>query len=345
MENRGGRLREINLGFWLDKMLKCKRLFVISLSAAFVLSSFLILSVPRYYVCEVKLAPETTTPDVGGLGALASSLGFNMSSMLNQDAIVPELYPDLMESVDFQTSMFPVKVKTLDGKIQTTYYEYLHRYQKFAWWDSILNWIKKLFKGDADKYGSGMDDVNPFRMSKTQTDIVKIIKDKITCSVDKKTSVISISVEDQDPLVCATLADTAKVRLQEFIINYRTNKARVDLDYTKQLYAEAKHGYDNARKAYAAYSDSHQDLVLESFKAKQEELENEMQLQYNNYQQISQQLQLARAKLQERTPAFTTLQSATVPIKPAGPKRMIFVAVMVFVTFAVTALYVYKKDI
>ena len=152
-------------------------------------------------------------------------------------------------------------------------------------------------------------------------------------------------MEDQDPLVCATLADTARVRLQEFIIKYRTNKARIDLDYTKQLYAEAKQNYDNARKSYAVYSDANQELVLESYKAKLENLENEMQLQYNNYQQISQQLQLARAKLQERTPAFTTLQSATVPIKPAGPKRMIFVAFMMFVTFVVTALYVYKKDI
>ena len=264
---------------------------------------------------------------------------------MNQDAIVPELYPDLMGSVDFQTSMFPVKIKTLDGKIQTTYYEYLYRYQKSAWWNYILNWIKSIFKNDTDQARSGIAVVNPFRMTKTQNDIVKIINSKMNCTVDKKTSVISISVEDQDPLVCATLADTARVRLQEFIIKYRTNKARIDLDYTKQLYAEAKQNYDNARKSYAVYSDANQELVLESYKAKLENLENEMQLQYNNYQQISQQLQLARAKLQERTPAFTTLQSATVPIKPAGPKRMIFVAFMMFVTFVVTALYVYKKDI
>lgn len=345
MENRRERLREINLKLWLDKILKRKRLFVISLSVGFVLSSLLILSVPRYYVCVVKLAPETNSSNVGGLGALASSLGFSMSNMMNQDAIVPELYPDLMGSVDFQTSMFPVKIKTLDGKIQTTYYEYLYRYQKSAWWNYILNWIKSIFKNDTDQARSGIAVVNPFRMTKTQNDIVKIINSKMNCTVDKKTSVISISVEDQDPLVCATLADTARVRLQEFIIKYRTNKARIDLDYTKQLYAEAKQNYDNARKSYAVYSDANQELVLESYKAKLENLENEMQLQYNNYQQISQQLQLARAKLQERTPAFTTLQSATVPIKPAGPKRMIFVAFMMFVTFVVTALYVYKKDI
>lgn len=69
-----------------------------------------------------------------------------------------------------------------------------------------------------------------------------------------------------------------------------------------------------------------------------------MQLMYNNYQQVSMQLQLARAKLQERTPAFTTLQSASVPLKPAGPKRMIFVMFWMFAAFAGTVLYVARKD-
>lgn len=338
------RLREIDLGKWLDKILKRKKLFIINVSVAFVLSAFIILCVPRYYICEVKLAPETNTPSVDGLGALASSFGINMSNMMNQDAIIPELYPDLVESVDFQASMFPIKVRTLDGDVEATYYDYLHKYQKTAWWDVIINFIKETFK-KKDAAGSGNGSINPFMMTKTQSDIAKIIAGKIKCNVDKKTSVISISVEDQDPLVCATMADSVRVRLQQFIIKYRTNKARIDLDYTKKLYAEAKHRYDKARQLYAAYSDANQGLVLESFKAKLEDLENEMQLQYNNYQQISQQLQLARAKLQERTPAFTTLQSATVPVKPAGPKRMIFVAFCMFATFVGTALYVYKKDI
>ena len=151
-------------------------------------------------------------------------------------------------------------------------------------------------------------------------------------------------MKDQDPLVCATIADTARVRLQQFIIKYRTNKARIDLDYTKKLHVEAKKQYDRARRAYAAYSDANQGLVLESYKSRLEDLENEMQLMYNNYQQVSMQLQLARAKLQERTPAFTTLQSASVPLKPAGPKRMIFVMFWMFAAFAGTVLYVARKD-
>lgn len=51
---------------------------------------------------------------------------------------------------------------------------------------------------------------------------------------------ISISVEAQDPLICATLTDTVQNRLQQFITDYRTSKARKDLEYYQELCSEAK---------------------------------------------------------------------------------------------------------
>ena len=43
------------------------------------------------------------------------------------------------------------------------------------------------------------------------------------------------------------------------------------------------------------------------------------------------------ASAQEKTPAFTTLKSAIVPVKPAGPKRMLFVAGMLILASVVTS--------
>lgn len=42
----------------------------------------------------------------------------------------------------------------------------------------------------------------------------------------QKTSVISISVMDQDPMVAAILADTLQSRLQQYITEYRTKKQK-----------------------------------------------------------------------------------------------------------------------
>ena len=64
-----------------------------------------------------------------------------------------------------------------------------------------------------------------------------------------------------------------------------------------------------------------------------------MQLAFNAYSQVAQQLQIAQAKVLEKTPVFTTIKSATVPLKAAGPHRLTTIFIlMVFAVVGVTAL-------
>lgn len=74
--------------------------------------------------------------------------------------------------------------------------------------------------------------------------------------------------------------------MQKAITDYRTRKARVDLEYNQKLYRETKARYDKARRDYASFADANQDLVLESVRSKRAELENELQMQYNAYTQV-----------------------------------------------------------
>ena len=70
-----------------------------------------------------------------------------------------------------------------------------------------------------------------------------------------------------------------------------------------------------------------------------------MQLQLNIYQQVAAQVQEAEAKVQEETPAFTTLQSATVPVKKTGPKRAQMCIIYLFLAFLATSVWIlYKED-
>ena len=95
----------------------------------------------------------------------------------------------------------------------------------------------------------------------------------------------------------------------------------------------------------AAVADGVAGFIVTVSGTHRDELENDMQLKFQTYTAMSTQLQAARAKVQERTPAFTTLRSAIVPVKPAGPKRMIFVAAMLFLTFMGTAIYILRDII
>lgn len=337
----------IDFGKIFRDLLKHKMLYVKVLPVAFVLAAIYALGQPNFYSCTVKLSPEMSSSKSGssGLAALASSFGVNLGSGgAGTEALFPTLYPELMNSVDFKTSLFRVPV-TIEGDKEKgekdstmTYYDYLRYGQKAPWWAKIFS----IFGSKGEKK---LDKVDPFRLTKEQDKVVKAIDKKVVCDVDKKTMVITINVTDQNPVIAANMADTVKTRLQNFITDYRTSKVRVDLDYYKKIASETKARYEKARKLYAEFSDANQDIILESVRQRQTELENEMQLQYNAYTQVAAQLLAAEAKVQEETPAFTTLQSATVPVLKAGPKRAQMCLIFVFLAFlGTTAWILYKED-
>ena len=256
-----------------------------------------------------------------------------------------------MNSTDFKTSLFDVPV-TIEGnkkkgeKDRTmTYYDYLCKEQKKPWWSSAIGGttkaIKSLFSTPKPEEEETLD---PFRLTKKQAGVAKALNSRVVCDVDKKTMVITISVTDQNPVICATMADTVKNRLQKFITDYRTSKARVDLKYNQKLYGEAKARYDKARRLYADFVDSNQDIILESVRQRQTELENDMQLQYNAYVSYSSYLQGAEARVQQDTPAFMTLQNATVPLKPSGPSKKKIVLVFFFLAIMGTTTYILHKE-
>ena len=109
--------------------------------------------------------------------------------------------------------------------------------------------------------------------------------------------------------------------------------------------AEAKADYEKARRLNGSYADSNTDVMLVSFRAKQNDLENDMQLKYNTYTTLMTQYQASKAKVQERTPAFTLLKGASVPIKPSGPKRMLFVIGVLLLSIFGTAFWIVRKDL
>lgn len=336
----------IDVRVLLKKVIERKRLFFIVLPIVFVLSCLYIICIPREYDTDVKLAPEAENTFSGGaLGSLASSFGFDMSRMESTDAISPTLYPDLMEDNGFVSKFFNFKVETADGELSTNYHDYIRDHQKRAWWSGAVDWLLSLLPKSEEKEVKGKtDEFNPYVLSKKEEEVVKKMQKNINFNVDKKTGVITIQVRDQDKLICKTVADSVCNLLQTFITDYRTNKARTDLEYYQKLSAEAKQEYEKSRRLYGSYADANTDVVLVSFKAKQEDLENDMQLKFNTYTALATQLQQAKAKVQERTPVFTILKGASVPSRASSPKRMIFVlGMMILASFAIV-IYILKDE-
>lgn len=287
-------------------------------------------SIPKEYTTTVTLAPEYTggsSRSLGGLSTLAGMAGINLGgSSQTRDALSPSLYPDIVASIPFTTELFEVPVESQDGKIRTTVYDYMVEYQKAPWWRAVLSlpmriigWVRSLFVEDKEE--DLEHKVNPFWLSKKEARVIMELNQKISLIVDQKTYLVTLAVTMQDPLISATLTDTVLCKLQNYITKYRTDKSRNDLAYTEKLYNEAKENYYEAQKQYADYVDQNQNIMLRSVQVKQERLQNEMSLAYNLYNQTAQQLQAAKAKVQENTPVYAVVQTATVPLRASSPSK------------------------
>lgn len=331
---------EIDIIALIKNILAKPKILGIYILTAALIGVIVAINTPKQYMASVVLAPEVSGAGLGlsgGLADMASNLGIDLNSgAKGLDAIYPDIYPEVFTSTDFIHALFPVIVRTAKDNVTKSYHDHLIKDTKIPFWKYPQLWITKMMK-KKDPNEPQQGKIDPLKISREDSELCEGIAKSISCQVDKKTSVITIAVSDQDPLVAAIMADTLQRRLQTYITEYRTKKAKTDYAYYKKLYGEAFAKYQKAQKLYATYCDANQDIVLESFQAKRDELENNMQTAFNNMSQLNTQVQSADAKIQERTPAFTILSKAKMPYRPTSTPRIVVVCMFAFLGLFVRA--------
>ena len=112
---------KIDLLAIMKTLWKNKRLFGLSCGVAFVVGAVVAFSIPKTYKTKVVLAPEISNSSSmsESLSDIASMVGVNLGKGGSSvDAIYPEIYPQIINSTPFLTSMFNVKVTSLDGEVK-----------------------------------------------------------------------------------------------------------------------------------------------------------------------------------------------------------------------------------
>ena len=69
-------------------------------------------------------------------------------------------------------------------------------------------------------------------------------------------------------------------------------------------------------------------------------------LAYQVYSQVANQLQVARAKVQEEKPIFAVVEPAVVPLEPSGVSKKVYVLLFVCIAVICTGIWIlFGKDI
>ena len=299
------------------------------------------LGTPKQYTVSITLSPEMGSGKSGsGRASMAASfLGGSIGSD-SPDALNATLAPDIVASTPFLLELFDARVVSQDKQIDTTFTAYLDE-QKSSWMGYVLkapgmaiSGIKSLFSEKKEKTAT----IQKGAIELNEKDAAKLgsLRQAITVEADKKTAITTLSVTLQDPKVTATIADSVVSKLQQYITAYRTSKAKEDCQYLEKLYKERQQEYYDAQQRYARYVDANSNVVFQSTLAERERLQNDMNLAYQVYSQVAQQLQVARAKVQEEKPVFAVVEPAVVPLNPSGTSRKVIVLGFLFLAVAFT---------
>lgn len=327
----------------LRKIIAIRKTIYKAAGIGLVIGIIIAISIPKQYTVEVTLSPEMGNNKGSGLSGLAASfLGNEVTMGDGTDALNASLSADIVSSTPFllELSTMEISVSRDESMTLNTYLDE----ESSPWWNYVIGFPEMLIGGvksllvDDESIASIGVNQGIIKLSKKESKKIKTLKKMITAAVDKKTSITSVAVTLQNPRVAAVVADSVVKKLQEYIIDYRTSKAKEDCLYLEKLFKERQQEYYTAQRKYANYIDSHDNIILQSVRAEQERLQNDMNLAYQVYSQVANQLQVARAKVQEEKPVFAIVEPAVIPLDPSGTSRKIYVLIFIFLSVCIVIL-------
>ena len=349
----------INFGAIWRALLRYK--FVIAATALLfaILGGLFSMTLNNVYEASVKMVPESADGrsggGLGGLSSLAGIAGINIGGATGVDAIQPAMYPNIVGSVPFLQELVHAKIYNPKIKKWQVLRDYLKGPQSNAPLKLYDN--EKLEEDKAKKQLSDADlkDLNvPSSPGQTidflniglkEAQILKKLKSYIKVEVDKKTMFLTITCTLQNPIIAANLASLVQRQLTRYIVNYRTEKVRKEMEFLTARQAEARKRYDQALFTFSNYKDQNRNRFLNVAKTQEKKLQYEVDLAFNLYSSLTTQLSDAKIKVQKETPIFKVLEPAQVPLSRSSPKRSLITIGAMFIGIFISLLIVFFKTV
>ena len=344
------KIDEIDFMRYVRKLYIKRRIIYKATGIGIIIGIIIGFSLPKTYQVNISISPESGVTGASGLSGIASMFGLgNASTGFGEDALTFNMFPEIVKTNPFALEMLQIPIQTQKGD-SIMLYDYLDT-EKRPWWNYVMGapgmligGIKSLFKDE--QKDSIKTTIDPFRLTPEQSEKIGMLKSILKVETDKKSNITKVTVSLQDPLAAAIVADSAVHKLQEYITDYRTRKAKQDYDFQLSLCKQYKKEYFEAQQEYAKFSDANRNVILQTVTSEKDRLQKNLNMAEQIYSQSMAQLQVLRGKVQEAKPVFAVVEPATVPLNPASPKTMMIILALAFLTFLFESAWIlFGKDI
>jgi len=286
------------------------------------------------YSATTRILPyrSALSMSAGNLSGLAGLAGVRLPSGVADQTITAELYPVVARSSDFRISVVetPIRFSSLGRKV--TAMEYFQDIRHKPLTELIVGYsvglpgeLRKAFSEAEAPLSAKVlsSDSTPTLVSYSKQYLKQLqrLERRLSVSIDKKTSVITITGMMPDPHAAADLVRVTASRLMDRIIEYESRKAAEQFRFVNEQYLQAKGRYERAQREVAVFSDRNRALMSATAQIDRDRLQREYELSFEVFQQFSRELEQARIKMNQDTPVFTTLEQVMVPAERSQPKR------------------------
>ena len=348
---------EIDLADLFRQIWARKRVVWITTLVVFLIGIFVAIVSPEEYEASVVLMPQSSEVGSGvGSGFLrqfGGLSGLGLGSAGSNGTLSPALYPEVTKSTPFFLAILEKEVyfSALDTTVTFSQYfgeidrpgllDHVKRYT-IGLPQIILNLPVRLISAfddpqptlvkQEDKVTTEGDTTarHPLILTGRQLGVIGKLRGRIQTSIEANNTV-KISAEMPDPMVAAETTEMAADYLTNYILEYRTEKAQQDLVFVQKQYDEKKDRYNAIQRELARFRDRNMNIISETARIEQEQLEAENQLAFSLYQSLAQQLEQAKVKVQEETPVFKVLEPIQVPLGKSKPNRELIITLSLFV--------------
>jgi uncharacterized protein involved in exopolysaccharide biosynthesis len=325
----------------LAKTIWNKRMFILKIVGigAF-LGVIIALLSPKEYKSTSTLMPEYSTESQGGASSLLSQygglLGISGGSYdSNSNAIRVDLYPNIVQSTNFQIQLMQQPFYFSDLDTTATLFEYYTELNSAG----VLGFVAEYTIGLPGKILGAIlpkkelmtsvpgatEESLVLNLSKEEFEVVETLRGKISASLDEKSGIVSVTVTLPDNVAAAAVTEYTIRELTEYLTEYRTEKVLRDLTFVEEQLATAEVRFEAAQLALAEFRDSNQGNLSARAQTDEQRLNSEYQIAFNLYNSLTQQYEEAKLKVQETTPVFKTLEPVQVPINDETSGAMILI--------------------
>jgi G-rich domain on putative tyrosine kinase len=313
----------------------------------FVIGLLLAFGSGEEYTASTKILPyRNGSGGTSGLSSLAGLAGVRLPAGGGEQTITADLYPEVAKSQELRIAIAETPLHFAGLNRRATTIEYFRDLRARPLTELIAAYSLELptrLLRSLSRSGAVPPNVSA-QPDSTSTvvlydqrylELVNILQERITVSIDRKTSLITISAKMPDPFAAADLVDVTAKHLMDRIIHYETRKAGEQFRFVNEQFGQAQSRYVRAQRELAVFRDRNRTLMSATAELERDRLQREHDLSYEVYQQFSRELEQSRIKMNQDTPVFAALDRVAVPTRRSAPRRPLIIIASVLIALTV----------